>query len=121
MITQVKFVSIPVTDQQRALDFYTQRLGFTIHTDQPMGEDTRWIELNVARSATKIVLFTPDEHRGWIGKPLNISFACKDVEKTIAELRERGVEFIGTPEKHDWGWHAEFKDPDGNVFALSEA
>ncbi len=119
MITHVKFVSIPVTDQQRSLEFYTQRLGFTVHTDQPMGE-MRWIELSVGRSDTKVVLFTADEHKGWIGKPLNISFACKNVEKTIAALRERGVEFDGEPQKFDWGWHAQFKDPDGNVFSLSD-
>ena len=120
MLKQVKFVSIPVTDQQRALDFYTKRLGFTVYTDQPFGEGQRWIELKLGRSETMVVLFTADEHRSWIGKPLNISFACDDVAKTVAELRERGVEFEGEPEKFHWGWHAQFKDPDGNVFALSE-
>jgi predicted enzyme related to lactoylglutathione lyase len=119
MIDQVNFVSIPVTDQQRALDFYTKRLGFTVHTDQPFGETARWIELNVGRSKTKVVLFTPDEHKNWIGTSLNISFHCDDVEKTVAELRERGVEFDGEPQKFHWGWHAKFKDPDGNTFSLS--
>ena len=119
MLTHVKFVSIPVTDQKRALDFYTKRLGFSIFTDQPLG-DQRWIELQVGRSETKIVLFTPKGHEAWIGKPLNISFRCDDIEKTVAELRERGVAFEGEPQKFDWGWHAQFKDPDGNVFSLSE-
>jgi predicted enzyme related to lactoylglutathione lyase len=120
MITQLKFVSIPVTDQQRALDFYTQRLGFTIFTDQQFGEGMRWIELKVGRSDVKVVLFTPEEHKAWIGKPLNISFKCDDVAKTVAELRERGVQFEGEPQKFHWGWHAQFKDPDGNTFSLSD-
>jgi predicted enzyme related to lactoylglutathione lyase len=120
MIKQVKFVSIPVTDQQRALDFYTKRLGFTVHTDQPFSETMRWIELKVGRTDTKVVLFTADEHKDWIGKPMNISFQCDNIEKTVAELRERGVEFEGEPQKFDWGWHAQFKDPDGNTFALSD-
>ena len=119
MLTQVKFVSIPVTDQKRALEFYTKRLGFSIFTDQPLGEQ-RWIELQVGRSETKIVLFTPKEHEAWIGKPLNISFRCNDIAKPVAELRERGVQFEGEPRKFDWGWHAQFKDPDGNVFSLSD-
>ena len=38
MIKQIKFVSIPVADQNRALDFYTDKLGFTIITDQPFDE-----------------------------------------------------------------------------------
>ena len=47
MIKQIKFVSIPVADQNRALDFYTEKLGFTIITDQPFDEKQRWIELRV--------------------------------------------------------------------------
>ena len=120
MITQLKFVSIPVSDQQRALDFYTQRLGFSVFTDQPFGEGMRWIELKLGRSDVKVVLFTPKEHEKLIGTTLNISFQCDDVEKTVAELRERGVEFAGEPQKFHWGWHAQFKDPDGNVFSLSD-
>ncbi len=45
MIKQIKFVSIPVADQNRALDFYTEKLGFTIITDQPFDEKQRWIGL----------------------------------------------------------------------------
>ena len=43
MIKSVKFVGIPVADQDRALEFYTRRLGFEVLTDQPMGETQRWI------------------------------------------------------------------------------
>jgi predicted enzyme related to lactoylglutathione lyase len=120
MISNVKFVSIPITDQDRALAFYTEKLGFTVFTDQPMGPEMRWIELRVGRSNTGIVLFTPDEHKPWIGKPLNIAFQCTDVMKTYEELSARGVEFEGKPEKHPWGWHCAFKDPDGNTFALGD-
>jgi len=49
MIKQIKFVSIPVADQDRALDFYTEKLGFTIITDQPFDEKQRWIELRVRK------------------------------------------------------------------------
>jgi catechol 2,3-dioxygenase-like lactoylglutathione lyase family enzyme len=46
MIKSIKFGSIPVRDQDRALKFYTEKLGFNIQTDQPMGEQ-RWIELGI--------------------------------------------------------------------------
>ena len=49
MIKQIKFVSIPVADQNRALDFYTDKLGFTIITDQPFDEKQRWIELRIPK------------------------------------------------------------------------
>ena len=60
MIKQIKFVSIPVADQNRALDFYTEKLGFTIITDQPFDEKQRWIELRIPKAETRVVLFTPE-------------------------------------------------------------
>ena len=58
MIKQIKFVSIPSRDQNRALDFYTDKLGFTIITDQPFDEKQRWIELRIPKAETRVVLFT---------------------------------------------------------------
>ena len=60
MIKGVKFASIPVADQDRALEFYTTKLGFRIMTDAPFSDDQRWIELGIAGTDTKIVLFTPE-------------------------------------------------------------
>ncbi len=60
MIKQIKFVSIPVADQNRALDFYTDKLGFTIITDQPFDEKQRWIELRIPKAETRVVLFTAE-------------------------------------------------------------
>jgi len=54
MIKQIKFVSIPVRDQNRALDFYTDKLGFTIITDQPFDEKQRWIELRIPKAETRV-------------------------------------------------------------------
>ena len=60
MITHLKFAGIPTRDQDRALAFYTEKLGFKVLTDQPMGPTQRWIELRIAASDTRVVLFTPD-------------------------------------------------------------
>ncbi len=62
MITQIKFVNLPVQNQDRALNFYTEKLGFTIITDQPFDDKQRWIELRIPKAETRIVLFIPDEH-----------------------------------------------------------
>jgi predicted enzyme related to lactoylglutathione lyase len=119
MIKQIKFVSIPVADQNRALDFYTEKLGFTIMTDQPFDEKQRWIELRIPKAETRVVLFTSEQDKERIGSFMNMSYVCDDIEKTYQELEERGVEFDGPPKKQPWGTYAIFKDSEGNSFVLS--
>lgn len=119
MITQVKFVGIPVIDQERALRFYTEKLGLKIATDQPMGDGQRWIELRIGGAETGVVLFTPKGHEDRVGTFFNGSFACDDVQKSYDALTARGVEFTGPPQKQPWGTFAMFKDSEGNQFVLS--
>jgi catechol 2,3-dioxygenase-like lactoylglutathione lyase family enzyme len=118
MIKGIKFASIPVTDQDRALEFYTTKLGFRVLTDAPFNGTQRWIELGIPRAETRVVLFTPEEHKKMLGGFMNVSFFTDDVEGTTAELKARGVEFVQEPQKADWGTFAIFKDPDGNQFLL---
>ena len=119
MIKGIKFTSIPVSDQDRALAFYTEKLGFKILTDQPMNGKQRWIELSIPGAETGVVLFTPDEHQSRIGTFSGVSFHCQDLHKTYDELTARGVEFGGPPKKEPWGSFVTLKDPDGNQFVLS--
>src|SRR5205823_2794857 len=87
MIKQIKFVSIPVADQNRALDFYTEKLGFTIITDQPFDEKQRWIELRIPRAETRVVLFTAEGEEKRIGSFMNMSYTSDDIGKTYEELK----------------------------------
>jgi len=121
MIKMVKFVSIPTTDQDHALAFWTEKVGFRVVTDQPMGGEgsQRWIELKIPGAETSFVLFTPDGHEDRVGGSFNGAFACDDVEYTYRQLSERGVAFDRAPEKSSWGSFAVFRDPDGNQFVLS--
>jgi len=119
MIKQIKFVSIPVADQNRALDFYTEKLGFTIITDQPFDDKQRWIELRVPKAETRVVLFTAEGEEKRIGSMMPMSYACDDIDKTYEELKGRGVEFEGLPQKQPWGKYAMFKDSEGNRFVIS--
>jgi catechol 2,3-dioxygenase-like lactoylglutathione lyase family enzyme len=119
MIKMLKFVGIPTSDQDRALDFWTTKMGFRVVTDQPMGESQRWIELGIPGAETSVVLFTPEGHEDRIGSFFNGSFACDDVDYSYRQLSERGVVFDGPPEKQPWGNFAKFRDPDGNQFVLS--
>ena len=118
MITHLKFAGIPVRDQDRALKFWTEKMGFRVETDQPLGPQ-RWIELSIHSSETGIVLFTPEGQEDRIGTFFNGSFACDDVEATWRQLSAKGVEFVRPPKKEDWGTSAIFKDSEGNQFVLS--
>ena len=119
MITNVKFVSIPTADQDRALKFWTEVVGFKLLTDQPFDDKQRWIELRVGSSDTRFVLFTFDQGMMQPGGSFNGALACDNVERTHQELAGKGVEFVAPPTKQPWGTFAIFKDVDGNQFVLS--
>src|SRR6185295_11617911 len=110
MIKAIKFASVPVSDQDRALAFYTGKLGFRILTDQPMGGKQRWIELGIPGAETSLVLFTPDGHEDRIGGFQNVTFFTDNVQRTYEELRAKGVEFVQEPKAADWGTAAILKD-----------
>src|SRR5688572_656687 len=81
MLKRIKFVGIPVRNQDKALAFWTEKVGLQVATDQPMGEGMRWIELRLPGAQTGIVLFTPPGHEDRIGTFQSISFVVDDVEK----------------------------------------
>lgn len=119
MIKGVKFVSIPVRDQKAALEFWTEKLGFQIMTDQPFNDKQRWIELGLPGNATRVVLFHMDGWEDKIGAFMNVVFYADDVVRTHKDLADRGVEFVAPPKKESWGTSAIFKDQDGSQFVLS--
>ena len=119
MIKGVKFISVPVTDQDRALSFYTEKLGFRILTDRPFDGKQRWIELSIPGAETLVVLFTPPGHEQRIGTFYPSTFYCDNLQRTYDELLALGVEFVSPPKKESWGQYTMFRDPDGNQFVLS--
>jgi len=118
-MTSIKFVGVPVADQDRALRYYTEVLGFSVETDQPMGGTQRWIELCLGKSDTGLVLFTPPGHEDRVGTFQNFSILCDDVERTYVELSARGAIFERPPQEESWGTSAILKDSEGNSFVLS--
>jgi catechol 2,3-dioxygenase-like lactoylglutathione lyase family enzyme len=119
MIRGVKIVSIPVSNQDRALAFYTEKLGFKVATDQAFGQGQRWIELLIPGSDVNVSLFTPPGHENRIGGFQAVTFWTDDVFATAATLKANGVELAAEPRKESWGTMAIFKDPDGNQFVFS--
>ena len=119
MIRGIKFVSVPVKDQDVSLKFFTEKLGFKVATDQPFNEKQRWIELLIPGADTGLVLFTPEGHENRIGGFQPISFISDDATATAASMKAKGVEFVAEPKKEPWGTSGIFKDPDGNQYVLS--
>jgi catechol 2,3-dioxygenase-like lactoylglutathione lyase family enzyme len=119
MIRGLKFVSIPVRNQDASLKFFTQKLGFKVITDQPFTETQRWIELLIPGADTGVALFTPPGHENRIGDFQPMSFWCDDVFATARIMKSNGVKFEVEPKTEVWGKTAVFKDIDDNKFVLS--
>jgi catechol 2,3-dioxygenase-like lactoylglutathione lyase family enzyme len=91
-ITQVGTVFVPVADQERALEFYVDKLGFEKRADFTYGQSSRWIEVAPPGSAMAIALVGPSEGRSAGGDETRCAFATEDIEADHATLRARGVD-----------------------------
>ena len=119
MFKYIQTISVQVSDQDRALDFYINQLGLEKTSDQPMDENARWIVVAPPGAQTGIVLSTgygPGQPQpgGFTGFVL----ASDDLEATYETLTERGVKFTEPPRVEPWGKWAQFVDPAGNEFGI---
>ena len=121
MITRVKVVTVYVTDQAAARRFYTERLGFEVRREMPMGPNATWLEMAPPDGQTVIVLYPRALMKDWEAMKPSIVFACDSVATTHAELARRGVAFTQEPTRQAWGTFAKLVDPDGNEFVLTDA
>ena len=90
-ITEVGTVIVPVSDQDRAIEFYTEVLGFELRGDSPYGDGDRWVEVAPAGAATTIALVPPREGQS-VGVPTNMGLTTEDVDADHAALKERGAD-----------------------------
>lgn len=118
-IKRVKLVGVCVRDQAAALAFFKEKLGFEVRVNEPMGPDSRWIEVAPPGAETGLALWTPPGLESRIGAFSQVVFRCVDVPSTYQELKERGVKFREEPKAQQGGVMAQFVDVDGNVFVLT--
>jgi predicted enzyme related to lactoylglutathione lyase len=133
MITRLSHATIYVLDHDRAIDFYTNKLGLEIRTDATMG-DFRWVTVGVpGQPELEIALMEPKPgmvmdaesaaqlralvQKGILGGGV---FETDDCVATYEVLKERGVAFRGAPETQPWGTAAVFADDSGNFFSLTQ-
>jgi len=134
MIRKMSHATIFVTNQEEALSFYRDKLGFQLHTDAMVGEDFRWLTLNTKDQPDfEIILMEPkpgmlmDEAtatqlraimaKGVLGAGV---FNTDDCRATYEELKTKGVEFVSEPADRFYGIEAVFKDNSGNWFSLTQ-
>jgi predicted enzyme related to lactoylglutathione lyase len=120
VIEGVQKLVVEVEDQDRALRFWTEALGFEVVQDA-MYREERWLEVRTPDKNTILVLELRqgDPPTGPEELPTsNIFFYCDDLSQTYEELRTREVEFPQPPVEQSFGWWSMFQDNEGNRFAL---
>ncbi len=90
-ITKLATVIVPVSDQDRAVEFYVGKLGFEKRTDTPFGNGDRWIEVAPAGGETSIALMPPREGEP-VGIDVPLAFFSEDIDADHASLRAAGVD-----------------------------
>lgn len=136
MITKLSHINIFVLNQDEALKFYTEKLGFEVRDDIRMG-DFRWLAVGPKGQPDLDITLTEvtpggiggmfDEEavghirallaKGGYGAGV---LATDDCRATYEELKGKGVEFISPPEEQPYGIEAMFKDNSGNWFSLTQ-
>ena len=122
-ISQIGTVVIPVSDQDRAIAFYTDALGFEKRTDVPFGDGYRWVEVGPADAATTIAIVPPPPGKPTGNVETGIALNTSDVDAVHADLKGRGVDVdeevsrMGDPVPPMF-W---FRDPDGNTLLVVES
>ena len=134
MIRKMSHATIFVNNQNEALEFYRDKLGFKVHTDAMVGEDFRWLTMCTNDQPDfEIVLMEPkpgmmmDEEttkqlravmqKGVLGAGV---FNTDDCHATYEDLKAKGVVFMAPPAQRPYGIEAVFKDNSGNWFSLTQ-
>ena len=116
-VSRVQVISIPVSDQDRARDFYVDALGFRVLSDTAIGPDMRWLMLGLDGSPTTLTLVT------WFpsmpaGSLRGLVLETDDLEGDEARLRGLGIVSSNGIEDAPWGRYIQIADPDGNGLIL---
>jgi catechol 2,3-dioxygenase-like lactoylglutathione lyase family enzyme len=119
-VSKIATVVVPVADQDRAIEFYVEKLGFVNRTDVPFGNGYRWVEVAPGDAETTIALAPPPEGTPTGNRETGISLYTEDIDAYHAELEANGVDV--DPEISRMGdpvpplfW---LRDPEGNTLMV---
>jgi lactoylglutathione lyase len=129
MLTRIGTITVQVTDQDKALDYYVNRWGFEKCADMPI-PGRRWLEEAPPQAQTRILLYkaTPnapgagsyEEAKARIGKNTGMVMETDYIVKTFADLKAKGVVIVDEPRKQPYGWWGVFADQNGNSYGVHQ-
>jgi catechol 2,3-dioxygenase-like lactoylglutathione lyase family enzyme len=123
VLEEIFYTTMLVSDQDRALDFYTNVLGLEQRVDNPTPDGLRFLTVGVSGQAFQLVLWpgTPGQAQPTQGRvPPVCTIETGDLRKEYEALKSRGVKFETDVLEFPWGYVAQFEDPDGNLLQLRE-
>ena len=123
MLERIVYTAVFVSDQDKALDFYTNALGLEQRVDNPTPDGPRFLTVGVPGQDFQLVLWpgTPGEGQPAFGRaPAAYTIEVGDCREAFATLKSRGVNFETDVLENSWGLTALFQDPDGNRLQLRE-
>jgi predicted enzyme related to lactoylglutathione lyase len=118
MEMKLELVPVPVTDVDRAMAFYAEKIGFHVDHDHRVTDELRFVQLTPPGSACSIAIGT--------GLTEMQPGSIKGLQMVVADIREAREELLGRGanvseiEVHPWGSFVFFSDPDGNTWALQQ-
>jgi len=115
---RLELVQVPVSDVDRAKDFYTQRAGFVLDHDHEVGGGIRFVQLTPPGSGASIAIGTGLTSMA-PGSVEGLQLVVADIEAARAELTGRGLD-VGEVQDYPWGRFLFFADPDGNRWAVQQ-
>jgi catechol 2,3-dioxygenase-like lactoylglutathione lyase family enzyme len=118
MDLKLELVSVPVSDVDQSIAFYTEKAGFNLDQDNAVSDDLRFVQLTPPGSACSIAIgrgltdAVPGSVRG-------LQLVVADIGEAKAEFEGRGLE-VGEVQDFPWGRFVFFNDPDGNAWSVQE-
>ena len=114
---KLELIQVPVSDVDRAIEFYTERAGFVLDHDHRVSDELRFVQLTPPGSGCSISMGPPTGMQP--GSLEGLQLVVADIEEAYSELSGRGVE-VGEVQDFPWGRFVFFSDPDGNRWAVQE-
>jgi len=119
----MRFTTVFIRDEDTAIDYYTNTLGFRLLADNPTPMGTRFLMFDPPGGGAKLVLTRPfrEEDQPRVGGFTGIAWETDDLQATYERLTAKGVAFSEPPRQTPWGGlEAAFADPDGNAYMLHQ-
>lgn len=114
----IEVISVPVTDQEKAKEFYTGKMGFSVIVEAPFGNNQKWVQLGMPGNEVSITLVN------WFpkmpaGSMQGLVVKTENIAADVEALKGKGIE-MGKIDQTPWGKFSSFSDPDGNGWILHE-